>query len=343
MSKINSSTAIVVVTYKRKELLKVLFDSYLASTVYPGNIYIVDNDKDPEVGDMCRHLQENLRANVAAVGNSEDGSHADSTPMSPSVNYIPMETNTGGAGGFSKGVESAYKAGAEWIWVMDDDVKVLPHGLETLEKWMKDAVADDHRVIQCRRMNYDDTPFYWQYHFWNKLGIPNPVAPADFKPGETQRPMNTACFEGGLFHRSIVDEIGIPDNRFFIYWDDTVYGYLASKVTNPILVVDILMQRTRHIDNIKIGSARKLNSTSDMVRYYIMRNRGYIAHYLKLNGEYNPIIFGFGTFLTFSKETIRLVITKNFRQGMASITRGMKDGKIARRDKTWKPMKEIQD
>lgn len=37
-----------------------------------------------------------------------------------------MEENTGGAGGFSAGVERAFELGAEWFWVMDDDVAVEP-------------------------------------------------------------------------------------------------------------------------------------------------------------------------------------------------------------------------
>jgi GT2 family glycosyltransferase len=319
---VDKKTATCVCTYKRKDLLGVLMDSYAASEVQPGLVVIVDNDNDPAVREMCQELEAKLEAGAEVV-------------------YHGMAENTGGAGGFSMAVSIAYAKGAEWLWLMDDDVKVLPNALKDMQPFMSKAATQDRRVIQCRRLNADGAVFYWQYNFMNRLGIPNPIAPAGFKAGEKFRNMNTACFEGGLFHRSVVKELGLPDNRFFIYWDDTVYGYLASKVTQPILIADILMQRTRNIENIKIGSARRLNATSDMVRYYIMRNRGYMAKYFALHGDYNPVIFAFGTFLTLAKETIRLIITKNYRKGMKELRRGMRDARKIKRDKTWQPMPKL--
>jgi GT2 family glycosyltransferase len=324
---IDKQTAIVVVTYKRKELLQVLFDSFVETHLKPGTIVIVDNDKDPEVGAMC----EKLAADILIAENA---------PVD--VCYAPQKTNTGGAGGFSAGTGIAYEKGAEWIWLMDDDVKILPDALEKLRPWMDSAIEEDHRVIQCRRLNYDDTPFYWQYHFLNKLGIPNPIAPSGFKDNEAYRPMNTSCFEGGMYHRSIVKELGLPDHRFFIYWDDTVYGYLASKITNPILIKDLLMARTRSIDNFKIGTVRKLNATSDMVRYYIMRNRGYMGRYFALHGDYNAFVFWLGTQFTMLKELIRLFITKKFKSGIRELRRGKKDAKAILKDENWTPMPKLQ-
>jgi len=153
--------------------------------------------------------------------------------------------------------------------------------------------------------------------------------------------MNTACFEGGLFHRSVVQQIGIPDSRFFIYWDDTIYGYLASKVTQPILINEILMQRVRPLDNIKLGRVRKLNSTSNMVRYHIMRNRGHMARYVRLHGEYNGLIWALGTALTWCKEFIRLFVGRQpgqFSAGLKELSRGMKDARQILKDPTWQPM-----
>jgi glycosyltransferase involved in cell wall biosynthesis len=311
-------TALVVVTYKRLELLQLLLESIEENTRWPERVYIVDNDADEEVGALVSDLDEKL------VGST--------------VSWIPMPTNTGGSGGFSKGVELAYANGAEWIWLMDDDVKLLPHALETLLPWMQEGKDHNHLALQCRRLNFDGSDFYWQYRFINKLGIPNPVAPSGFKEQETARPMNTACFEGGLFHRSVVERIGIPDYRFFIYWDDALYGYLASKITQPLLIRDVLMQRTRPIASLKLGRVRKLNSTSNMARYHIMRNRGHMARYMKLHNEYNPLLWSIGTMATFGKECIRLFITHDFKEGLPALRRGMKDARAIIHDPSWQPM-----
>ena len=248
--------------------------------------------------------------------------------------YAPQTDNLGGAGGFSVGVKVAYDLGAEWFWVMDDDVAVLPDGIEKLAKWGR-----DHDVIQGGKLDFDGGPFYWQYNFIVPLGIPNPIAPAAFGSAG-YRVMNTLCFEGGLFRRRIVEKIGLPDPRFFIYWDDTMYGYLASKVTNSIVVPDVVMRRARDISNWDIAGLRQLNSTSDMNRYHILRNRGYMARYFMVHGDYRPVLFALGTAATVAKEVIRLVAVdrEHVRTGLVQIAKGWRDSHKLMHDPKWRPM-----
>jgi hypothetical protein len=170
------------------------------------------------------------------------------------------------------------------------------------------------------------------------LGIPDPIAPSAFGPAG-YKVMNTACFEGGLFKRSVVEKIGLPDKRFFIYWDDTMYGYLASKVTNPIIIPDVVLRRTRELNHLNIANVRKLNSTSDMTRYHIMRNRGYMARYFMVHGDYRPFLFGLGTLLTFAKEIIRIAgVDHSFRKGIPALIRGWFDSRKILHDQEWEPM-----
>jgi hypothetical protein len=174
------------------------------------------------------------------------------------------------------------------------------------------------------------------------LGIPDPIAPSGFG-AVGYKVMNTACFEGGLFKRSVIQQIGLPDKRFFIYWDDTLYGYLASKITNPIIVPDFVMRRTREISNLDIAGVRQLNSTSDMNRYYIMRNRGYMARYFMVHGDYRPLAFGLGTALTFAKELIRLVtVDKTLKTGIPALLRGWKDSRTLLHQPDWEPMPPLE-
>ncbi|OUO62580.1 glycosyl transferase [Collinsella sp. An271] len=326
--------AIVVVTFKRQELLAKLFDSFCTLTVAPWRIVIVDNEHSDKTERMVAELGERTDELWGAPADGPDAEGGTAR-----VVYAPQDDNLGGAGGFSAGVKRAWELGAEWFWVMDDDVMVLPEAIERLEPWTR-----DHRVIQGSRLDYDGGDFYWQYHFIESLGIPNPIAPAAFGP-EGYRPMNTMCFEGGLFARSVVDEIGLPDPRFFIYWDDTVYGYLASKVTEPIVIADLILQRTRNIANWDIAGLRQLNGTSDMNRYHIMRNRGYMMQYFRAHGDYRRITFGLGTAATFAKEVIRLVMVNrdSLKTGIPALFRGMRDARKIYRDRTWKPMPPLKD
>ena len=293
--------AIIVTTYKRNDLLKTLIDSIKNLNFLPSKVFIIDNDKSSDCKKLCSKYSKTL-----------------------TIEYVPMDTNTGGAGGFSHGTKLAYDQGYEWLWLMDDDVAVLNDSIEKITPWV-----NQYKFIQPSRLNFDGSNFYWQHNFLVKLGIPNPIAPSAFDSSGFKE-INTACFEGAFFSRDIVERIGVPDARFFIYLDDAVYGYLATKFTKAILIEDICLRRTREIKNMKIGSVRKLNSTSDMVRFYIFRNRGYMAKYFKQYGDYNPFLFHIGTFLTFCKEVIRIMIggnIKNIWHSLAQCFRGMKESK----------------
>ena len=320
--------ALVIVTYKRQELLVNLFDSIAELTSAPWRIVLVDNENSPATAQMASDFDERL-AGILGI----DDSVPDAEGGAARVVYAPQTENTGGAGGFSAGVKRAYELGAQWFWVMDDDVLVLPEAIDRLAKW-----TDRYDVVQGSRLDFDGGAFFWQYQLIVPLGIPNPVAPADLGP-TGHKSMNQLCFEGGLFSRRVVQTVGLPDARFFIYGDDACYGYVASKHLPAAVVDDLILQRARVVSNWDIAGKRQLNSTSDTNRYYIMRNRGYLARYLKVYGDYHPVLFRVGTFATFCKELIRLaVVDKTFKTGVPALRRGMKDARVIISDPTWEPM-----
>jgi GT2 family glycosyltransferase len=149
--------------------------------------------------------------------------------------------------------------------------------------------------------------------------------------------MNSGCFEGMFIHRDVVSEIGLPDPRFFIYWDDSVYGWLASLRTTAVIVNEFVLRRTREIRQWDMG-IRHLNASSDAYRYYIMRNRGYMKHYFAQHGAYRPVRFWLGSVLTFLKELVRLVFVERKVRGTSNLFRGIRDGRRIAKDAAWTPM-----
>ena len=74
--------AIVVVTYKRQELLANLFDSMIELTAAPWRIVIVDNENSRETEAMCAAFNERL-ANLWGIdADQPDAPTASSTPRS---------------------------------------------------------------------------------------------------------------------------------------------------------------------------------------------------------------------------------------------------------------------
>lgn len=322
--------AIVIVTFKRQELLSGLLDSILELTRAPWRIVVVDNENSQLTADIMTDFAGRVQRKWGDAADDPDAEGGTSR-----VVYVPMQENTGGAGGFSEGVRVAFELGADWFWVMDDDVVVEPDGLETLERWSHETDA-----LMGRRRDFDGGHFYWQHRFWPALAIYNPLSRDGWREGERYKLANALCFEGGCFSRRVVEKCGLPDARFFIYLDDACYGYVASKHFDVYYVPDYMLSRSREVANKEIGSVRQLNSTSDMTRYYITRNRGYLARYYMLYGDYNPVGFAVGTALTFAKELIRILIVdrEHLGSGMARLRAGHTDAKRALHDPTWEPM-----
>lgn len=106
---------------------------------------IVDNENSRETEAMCAAFNERL-ANLWGI----DTEQPDAQGGTDRVIYAPQLENGGGAGGFSAGTKCAYDLGAQWFWVMDDDVLVIPEGIERLAKW-----TDRYDVIQGSRLDFD--------------------------------------------------------------------------------------------------------------------------------------------------------------------------------------------
>lgn len=113
-----------MVTYKRQQLLATLFESIEKLTVAPWRIIVVDNEHSDKTHGMVEEFSAKLTAQWGTTV-------ADLSGNENRVVYAPQTDNLGGAGGFSAGVKKAYELGAEWFWVMDDDVAV-PEGIERL-------------------------------------------------------------------------------------------------------------------------------------------------------------------------------------------------------------------
>ena len=125
---------------------------------------------------------------------------------------------------------------------------------------------------------------------------------------------------------------------------DAVYGYLASKAGKVYYVPDYVLSRRREVANKEVGRVRQLNSTSDMTRYYITRNRAYLARYYRLYGDYNPVGYAVGTLANFSKELIRIMLVdrEHLGSGWARLWAGYKESRRILHDPAWEPMPPLE-
>ncbi|OCA70950.1 hypothetical protein BBI01_13575 [Chryseobacterium artocarpi] len=210
-----NSVCAVVVTYNRLEFLKEGIQGILDQTTPPDKIIIVNNG-------------------------STDGTDAYlKTLHQPQIEIVTQE-NLGGAGGFHTGIKKAYEAGYEWIWVMDDDVEPFKDCLENLLKYKE--------LSQCihplRIFSDNNEVFKWEHYFDYRICMPVLHHNISLENKDFCY-VNTACFEGMLIHRDLVEKIGFPNKEYFIAGDDTEYGILANLHTNVMYTKTAAMYRKR--------------------------------------------------------------------------------------------------
>ena len=305
----HGSVAAVVVTYNRLDYLQRLLPSLLESTRPLDRIYVVDNASTDATREWV----------TEAYGDN------------PVVQPVWLDTNSGGAGGFHAGVVRAYRDGHDWFWLMDDDVTAIPDGLEGLLRF-----GDRSHCIHGRRIDFHGGNFFWQPRINELLGIPLPYLKDPFAGGDDLFETNSGVFEGMLVHRDVVAEIGPPDPRFFITWDDATYALMASRVTTVSYVDHFSLRRQRE-QRQKSLAVRHLNDGSPLFRFHVMRNRGYMAHYLRHLGTYNRLGYGVGTLLTFAKEVVRLVYVQHTLRGFGDLVRGWSAARKIMRE-PWQPV-----
>ena len=124
------TTAAVIVTHQRAELLRASLEKVVNQTHPVQWVIVVDNGAEDAVRDAVESL-----AGDRAV-------------------YVPSKTNLGGAGGFALGMLYALSLGADWVWLADDDGR--PDGPAVLSTLLDCARTNDLDEVSPVVVNIDD-------------------------------------------------------------------------------------------------------------------------------------------------------------------------------------------
>jgi rhamnopyranosyl-N-acetylglucosaminyl-diphospho-decaprenol beta-1,3/1,4-galactofuranosyltransferase len=199
-----------------------------------------------------------------------------------------LPTNTGGAGGFSHGLERAIASGADLVWLMDDDG--LPER--------------DCLTLLLERPDLD---------FWGPAVLaaqdPDRLCFPIRLPGGTTVVREMAAvekaaqdglidgvlipFNGVLVTRELVERIGLVREEFFIWGDDVEYLWRARAAGARIATV--VAARFRHPATDDLGTPIMLGRTtynhtpSDLKHYCMCRNN--VANLKQYVGVHGVLAF----------------------------------------------------
>lgn len=274
----NQSVAAVIITFNRLELLKEVLSAVKNQSRKPDKIIVINNS-------------------------STDGT-TEWLSEQEGIDLI-TQNNLGSSGGQYTGLKIAYESGFDWIWTMDDDVVPDINCLENLLK-----VNGNYLIRTPLRFDSNNIPFLndaVSYNFSNpfkSLWI-RIISKEDLLKDYIEAVGIT--FEGPLIHSSVVEKIGLPNQNFFIFADDTDFfvranqeGFKSVIVTSAKLyrMIDIpkdiykFTWKTYYIIRNLIWLDRIFGSLS--VKY--IRPFGYLLVWLSRSKSFSDIITVFKAF-----------------------------------------------
>ena len=225
----------LIVTYNRCNCLKILLDS-LDKQTYPIDGFIIINNSSTD--NTVKSLQENQVINKTDLDKENNSKWKERD-----VIFYNSSINTGGAGGFKKGFEIAIQniQKYDYFWVMDDDVQPRNDCLEQLMK----CFDNEHEVCVPRRIGvgfYDSIIVKYRFN--------NPFVYTLFSRGVSVKnikkdkyDVKTFTFEGPLLSSTLIGQIGIPNDKFFLQGDDYDYAFRCLRNTSIYYVSNAIIDR----------------------------------------------------------------------------------------------------
>lgn len=266
--------ACIIVTYNRKNLLLNCLDAINSQTIKPRKIFVIDNASSDGT-DECIHKYESGIA----------------------LDYIRLDKNIGGAGGFYTGIKTAFEESRyNYYWVMDDDGQPDAKCLENL---LKHSEYDFIAPLVLDIENRDNVAFPYL-----KEKTLSEIQNQYGKDGLIHNYANP--FNGVLFSHRLVAKIGYPKKEMFIWGDEAEYQCRATvNGFSPVTVIDAIHYHP--LDRIKFeydifGRKTIIYVESKLRRYCKYRNSSFIAS--KYGGTLSKISFymSYITFFLFSRK-----------------------------------------
>ena len=188
--------------------------------------------------EACTYL--NFRVIVVDNGSTDDSiaQLGRYTPPYP-LELLTTNKNLGYAGGNNVGTRHAIAAGADFVFILNNDTVVAPDLLEQLVKAARlhpEAGAFSARLLYMNR----PSTVWFDSAQWNESSLqfewPGQDLDVADLPSEDHETAY-ACGAALFFRVELVQQIGLLDELFFLVWEECDWCYRARAVGWKILVI----------------------------------------------------------------------------------------------------------
>ncbi len=273
----------------------------LKKITYPNyEVIIIDNSSTNESVEKLKAQSEKLKVE------------------GKSYKFIENKENFGFAGGNNPGIKYAIENKADYVLLLNNDT-IVDSGF--LEKLVKAGESDRNFGIIGPKIYYEtDKNRIWfggGYFSWLGGGRHLEFDKIDNKPlDETIKEVDfiTGCCL--LIKREVIEKIGLMNESFFLYYEDTEWSLRARKYGYKVIYAPA--SRIWH----KVSRSVK-PKTNPAVHYYHIRNALLLS---KLHAS--KIIIGFiyiWSFFKYFKQIVKIIFFPEKKEIAKMIMRGIKD------------------
>jgi len=243
---------LVTVLYKCDDVLEGFFKSLSAQTFKNYELYIIDNSPSAATHELIAKLKN-------------------SYPVSEII-HVENSENYGVAKGNNQGIKLALEANSDFVLLLNNDIEFDDKLL--IEKMVNYAVQANENII-IPKIFYYNTRTIWMAG--GNLDRYKAIVTHCGVDEEDGSQFNNACYFNYaptcfmLLSKKVFDSVGLMDEKYFVYYDDT--DFIARAVNKGFKIFYMPQLEIFHKVSSSTGGGVSLFSI-----YYLNRNRIYFIN-----------------------------------------------------------------
>lgn len=202
---------------------------------------------------------------IIAVDNASEDGFAEEVKKFTDIIFIQNKKNLGFSGGNNIGIKKALDNGCDYVFILNPDTILAKVAVASLV-----AACDQENIgIAGPKILFSDRKTIWYaggtFNLNNVLGGHRGVDEID--QGQYERAEMTDYISGGAMfvRRDVFKKIGLFDEKYFLYYEDSDFCFRAKKAGFKIMYVPQAVIYHKNAQSTGLGSP--------LQDYYITRNR----------------------------------------------------------------------
>ena len=231
---------LVTITFNSADVLPEFLDSVAKQTYQNFFLYVIDNaSSDNTIQEFEFRKKQNYQ-------------------------LIPNKNNLGVAAGNNQGIKKALLEDCDFVLLINNDTvfeeKLLQKLVDAYHQYGSSIITPKMMYYESNNVIWYAGGFFDRKKAWlNYHRGQNEVDKGQFQENDIVEYAPTCC---ALIHRSVFDDVGLMDEKYFVYFDDTDFFYRFVKNGK---------HEARYFNDVqfyhKIGSLTKSRTKEDLFKY----------------------------------------------------------------------------